>query len=1191
MPDRSGLRWLAGFAIAAVTIGLLGCGEEPVDPVQLFLVQSAALTDLERGRLSEAEERFKQIIALVPDDPAGYANLGITFLRGGRLEEAETQLRRARRLDTRDANIGLSLARVHMAAGRIGQARALLDELISEQPDNVHVLYALAELEAARGDSTADGSVEQRLKRIVALRPDNLAARIALLGALAHRNEADSVVRHLEDVRRIGPELPHELRASLERVVQLFHAGQLLEGRAELARFNDAITVTVPYQASLREIEWLEGPLVGRPVVTFKPESLELLGRGASDRGLVRFTDATVEAGLAEPSRVAPVEAPVAAGVTTIAFAVGDYDDDDETEVFLSVGSSGGGKPRMHMYHWSGGQFLDHFQATGITHAVGFSHAKFADWNNDGRLDLFLIGADGRGRLLENRETGGFADVTARAGLRDIGGASRALFVDMDHDGDLDLILLGGERLIAYRNNNDGSFSENTTDIGLAAVRWAAHAAFGDFDDDGRIDLFVTTDSGADKIYLNRGGRGFEDVAAASGLGAKSESGPVLVGDYDNDGLLDVFAASIGGDRPMLWRSRADGKFVRDDRSAAALAPMRSGAIVAAEFMDYDNDGWLDLVVLMRSDRSTRRLWLFHNDGTGRFRDRSSILPGTVDAGLALAARDVDNDGDQDLLIAEVGGLRLFRNEGGNANRSAQIRLMALRTGSGKNNRDGIGARLQLRAGEIHQTRVVNEQLTHFGLGPHLKADVLRVQWPNGVRQTVHFPGTDQDVIEAEALKGSCAFLYTWDGDRFRFITDIMWRSALGMPLGIMGGGSTAWAPAGASREYLRIPGDALQPYDGRYILQLTEELWETAYVDEVRLLAVDHPDSVDVFVDERFIPPAPVDLRIYEAVQRRPPVSAVDGHGTNLLPALLHDDDLYVSALTPLAYQGLVERQDLILDLGESAGQPGTHLFLRGWIYPTDASINIALSQQSRLAVELPRLEVRDAKGRWITAIADLGFPSGKDKTIVVDLAGLFPTRDRRVRVRTNMQIYWNHAFVADRAVSPSSRVTVLRPISADLHYRGFSRMYRRGGRYGPHWFAYDDVTRESPWRPIEGRFTRFGDVMPLLVASDDQYVIMGPGDETTVVFDASSAGMLPPRWTRTFLLYSDGWIKDADLNTAFGGTVEPLPFHGIRQYPYAPGESYPSDGAHRRYMEEFNTRNVGDVERRGRAAERQSR
>jgi hypothetical protein len=297
------------------------------------------------------------------------------------------------------------------------------------------------------------------------------------------------------------------------------------------------------------------------------------------------------------------------------------------------------------------------------------------------------------------------------------------------------------------------------------------------------------------------------------------------------------------------------------------------------------------------------------------------------------------------------------------------------------------------------------------------------------------------------------------------------------------------------------------------------------------------------------------------------------------VLDELRDHDYRYVSGLTPMQYQGLTERHDLVLDLDDSAGKPGSLLVLRGWIFPSDASINVALAQQQKIRAELPVLEVRDARGRWVSR-GVVGFPAGKDKTVVIELGGIFPARDRHVRLRTNLEVYWDQAFVAEEAGSEearskeqgAARVATLTPTAADLHFRGFSRMYRRGGRYGPHWFDYDSVTTTSPWRPISGAATRFGDVRPLLDQGDDQYVIMVPGDEVTVQFDAPP---LPPAgWTRDFLLYSDGWIKDSDLNTAHGTTIGPLPYHAITSYPYAAGDAYPADSTRARYRREYNTR-----------------
>jgi hypothetical protein len=731
-----------------------------------------------------------------------------------------------------------------------------------------------------------------------------------------------------------------------------------------------------------------------------------------------------------------------------------------------------------------------------------------------------------------------------------------------------------------YRNNLDGSFTEATAAFGLAGGG-GRDVVFGDFDGDGRIDLFFTNEHGSDALFHNGGAQRFSDVTAASGLTSSGGSGAAAVGDYNNDGFLDLFVASSNGGDPTLWLNKGDGTFTRDRRSSAAMQALRGIAGLTATFVDYDNDGWVDLVVAGRplgQNKTAPAVFLFRNDATGKFVDRSTVIPGPVRTvgASAIEVSDVDEDGDEDLwLIDAAGAPRLLRNDLGNSNLAVNVELKALRNGSGKNNALGIGAKLELRAGEIYQTRVATGRVTHFGLGPHLKADVLRIEWPNGVPQTVYFPGSDQDVVEREMLKGSCALAYTWDGTRFRFVTDAMWRSALGMPLGLMGG-SSAFAPAGASQEYLRIPGDALKPRDGRYVLQLTEELWETAYADEVQLLAVDRPDSVDVFVDERFVPPGAVKLRVFQIAKRYLPLSAIDERGNDVLPALRESDDVYVSNLTPTRYQGVVEPHDLILDLGDTAGRPDTYLFLRGWIYPTDASINVALGQQSSIKLASPSLEVRDANGKWHTVFADIGFPSGKDKTMVIDLAGKFPTADHHVRVRTNMQIYWDQAFVARDLANGAAKITTLAPLSADLHFRGFSRMYRKGGRYGPYWFAYDDVAKESPWRPIEGAFTRFGDVLPLLRNPDDMYVVMGPGDEATIQFDASSAKPLPSGWKRDFLLYTDGWIKDSDLNTAYGTTVGPLPYHGVKSYPYRPGEAYPTDAQHQRYLREYDTRVV---------------
>ena len=1178
------IAWRAwpAFLGVVLTVATTACRRERASVEELYTTRLLGLSYLQRNQLPEAEIEFEKLTKLAPDDPLGYANLGFTYLQAGRYAEAEKQLLRARTLDPASTEVGLAIARLYSVTERSSKALETLEQLRRDTTRNAHVLYALAELEGQGSDSASARRYRDRLTDVLALAPTNLAVRLRLVNAFVQRGDADSAVRQLEEVRRIPPEPPREARTSLDSAIQFLRTGKVVEARATLVRFFGLMELTVPYQTSLGDVKWTDGPIPGRPVLVFAPQSL-ISSRGVSTRSavqLVKFTDVTSDAGLTSAeSRSSAAAAPEPQDRPT-ALATGDVDGDGTDDIFVSSWSASLRRSVAHLYHVQGGFVRDATERSGIALPQGATYATFVDYDNDGWLDLFAIGGEGRGHLFRNRGNGTFEEVTAKARVGDVRGARKALFVDLDHDGDLDLLLIGAGQRTVYRNNLDGTFTEATASFGLAGSSDARDAVFGDFDGDGRIDIFITNEHGSDVLFHNGGAQRFSDGTAASGLTSTGGSGAVTVGDYNNDGFLDLFVASTNGGEPTLWLNKGDGTFTRDRRSAAALQALRATAGLAAAFVDYDNDGWLDLVVGTSTGRgkNTAGVFVFRNDGTGRLLDRSTLVPEAVrSAGAsAIAVSDVDDDGDEDLVLIDgAGAPRLLRNDFGNNNLAVNIGLKGLRTGSGKNNAFGIGARLELRAGELYQTRVATGRTAHFGLGPHLKADVLRVQWPNGMPQTVFFPGTDQDVLEREELKGSCAFAYTWDGKRFRFVTDVMWRSALGMPLGLMGS-TSAFAPAGASQEYLRIPGDALQPRDGRYILQLTEELWETAYADEVKLLAVDHPDSVDVFVDERFVPPGPVNLRLFQVAHRDVPLSAIDERGDDVLPALRESDDVYVSNLTPTQYQGVVQPHDLILDLGNTAGRPDTYLFLRGWIYPTDASINVALAQQPSVRLASPSLQVRDAQGEWHTAIANIGFPSGKNKTMVIDLAGKFLTADHHVRIRTNMQIYWDQAFVARAPANPAVTLTTLAPVSADLHFRGFSRMYRKGGRYGPYWFAYEDVKRESPWRPIEGAVTRFGDVLPLLRHPDDMYVVMAPGDEATLQFDARSAKALPPGWKRDFLLYTDGWIKDSDLNTAFGTSVGPLPYHGVRSYPYGRADAYHTDPPHQAYLREYDTRVV---------------
>jgi hypothetical protein len=316
--------------------------------------------------------------------------------------------------------------------------------------------------------------------------------------------------------------------------------------------------------------------------------------------------------------------------------------------------------------------------------------------------------------------------------------------------------------------------------------------------------------------------------------------------------------------------------------------------------------------------------------------------------------------------------------------------------------------------------------------------------------------------------------------------------------------------------------------------------------------------------------------MKILTVKEKHAPVSAVDAEGNDVLSFISLKDDIFLADFRPGKYQGITEMRDLVIDPGNIDVSGRFFLFMNGWIFPTDASINVALSQSDEIEVTPPLIQVLNKKGEWVTVTGSAGFPMGKDKTVITDLSGKFLSEDHRVRIRTNMEIYWDQIFFAEDLPGAPAVINVLNPSGADLHYRGFSEPFRKGGRYGPHWFDYSVVEKGPKWRDLTGNYTRFGDVLPLLSESDNKYIITNAGDETTVSFNATELPPLAKGWKRDFLIRSVGWVKDGDLNTAFGNTVLPLPFHGMKSYPPSEGDTYPDTPELQKYNREYNTRVV---------------
>jgi len=1143
--------------------------------IDLMSTQTLGLAYLEEFKLDEAEKEFKKFIKLAPDEKLGYANLGLAYLRMGKYPQAEEQLSKAIKIDSKDADVRLLLATVYQMNDQRDKAIFELKEALKFAPDHVKILYDLTELYAAASDQLSQKLRKDCFGQLALKAPGNIVPLLNLTEIEIQNGDLDKAIERLEIIQKQFPDFPKEAIEYYDNALSLLKKGDKEKAIVQFTFFNNYMKVTSPFQAGIMELRGPGGSLIGFPLITYDQQTSSQNTDNKSLLDVIKFTNATASAGL----NVVPSFKEGENGEFKYATHVetADYDGDGDNDLYVGSYDPFSQTYKHYLFNNKMGRFKDISKDAGLIHSGKESSATFADFDNDGFPDLFIV-KNGGDVLYRNGGKGIFEDVTSKTKIGNKTGGTKSLFLDLDHDGDLDLFETNSGSNRVLRNNGDGTFEDQTEHMGFSDSNINSRdAGFGDFDDDGDIDLVVVNQNAGPMLYSNQRQGIFKNIADKSGLKSIAGANSVTVGDYNNDGFLDMFITSQNRRDFGLYRNLGNGTFEYDGKSKEILAVMEHMTAYDAKFFDFDNDGFQDLIVIGESQvKEERALFMFHNDGKGNFSDVSQLLPDEPKSGKQIALFDYNDDGDIDVVIAGLnGGVFLLRNDGGNINHYVNMKLVGLKAGSAKNNHFGIGAKIEMRSGDLYQSMVVTDPNLHFGLGNRTKADVIRITWTNGVPQNIFLPGADQALIEAQTLKGSCPFLYIWDGDKYVFAKDIIWRSALGMPLGIMGG-ATKHAFPDASDDYIKIPAENLKSKDGEFLIQVTSELWETIYIDQLQLVAVDHPDSVSIFVPEQFTPPPFPGLKIFQVHKKSLPISAKDETGNDVLTVISEKDDKYISGFKSGKYQGITQMHDLVLDPGEIGKSKNLFIFLNGWIFPTDASINVAISQSDQLTVVPPRLQVINKKGEWESVIENLGFPMGKDKNVITDLSGIFLSSDHRVRIQTNMEIYWDQIFFSDCKTNTPIISTVLNPTLADIHYRGFSQSYKKGGRFGPHWFDYSKVDKNKKWRDLSGNYTRYGNVLPLLEMSDNKYIISNAGDETSVKFNVKGLPVLKEGWKRDFLIHSVGWVKDGDINTALGSTVLPLPFHGMKSYPPSEKDAYPNDPELKRYNQEYNTRVV---------------
>jgi Tfp pilus assembly protein PilF len=810
---------------------------------------------------------------------------------------------------------------------------------------------------------------------------------------------------------------------------------------------------------------------------------------------------------------------------------------DPETTGLAVMDFDGDGRPDLLVWSKNGVVVLKNGTTlvanTGLEDIHDVVSIAPGDFNNDGLPDLAVLTRSGAS-LYVNRN-GKFENYPAKLPS---GRFNKAVWVDYDHDYDLDLLLLGNQSFL-LRNDGNAGFSDQTSRFPFVAGRVVDAAVFELFPDNNEADVVTQYDDGRIVVYHDKLLGHYEAQMLSAKISGVSSIAPF---DVNNDGWTDLVLSSSTGVRLLL---NDHGKLVQTND-----APKEKGAFVLA---DLANRSLADLVV-----NGT----VYRNLGHGAFqRAASESLP----SGIAIAQADFDGDGRTDLaVITKDGAVELARNTTATANNFLRVQLEGV-----KNLKLAGGAVVEVKAGAWYQKRAYTGVPLLFGLRDYSEIDTVRITWPNGlVQNEIRQPvGKQISYKEKGRLSGSCPMIFAWNGTRFEFITDVLGVAPLGAS-----NGEGQFFPV-QHREHIFIPGETLQPRDGRYEIRITEELREVSYLDKVQLIAVDHKAGEDLFTNDKFkSPPFPA-FRLFGVERRMNPIAANDQDGRNVLPLLLRRDAQYVDTFHR-NYSGVAQLHHLDLDFGAAAPGNRAVLVLNGWVDWADGSTFIGAAQENKNGLVFPYLQVKDSAGQWKTVIEDMGIPSGKPKTIAVDLTGKFLSASREVRIVTNLCVYWDEIFLSEKTLPPEVRLKSLPPESADLRYRGFSYAVIHPERTRPEEFEYGKWSPTAMWNATPGLYTRYGDVRELLSNADDRMVIMGSGDELRLLFNTAGFPRVFKGWKRDFLLLVDGWAKDADSNTAHARSVEPLPFHGMDGYPYTGSQHFPDDRLHRAYRRRFNTR-----------------
>ncbi|KPJ75148.1 MAG: hypothetical protein AMS14_04150 [Planctomycetes bacterium DG_20] len=1145
---------------------MAGCGEAMVHPTGQSpgaaptALQTRALAQFNRGgalmeqyRYAEASKAYEAVLDLAPAWVAARFNLGVAYFnmhgqRGGQ--------------ENLDA------------------ARQVFETILASAPGHLHARFCLGLYHQHVGDDEKALEHFQRVRQADATDPHAAYKCAEALVALGRNEEGTTMLEHVIALD------PGFVSAVYRLALQYQRTGQRDKAMPLFDRFKGLSAEELTGGSFVVQKTY---GTAGKYYAVLEADNLPLPSAGAVSGPRIVFSP--------EPRPLAARSLPwkwTRGSVGLPGVAVGDVDGDGDLDLCLTA-SGEGGTTSVWLNNGSGG-----FSAGGVVAVRGVSPC-LGDVDNDGDLDLWL-GCAGPDALLENDGKGGFTRSSAAAVEGPDLLTACARLLDVDSDGDLDLLAFrlkdgsvpavgavtpGASSL--FNNNRDGSFADAAAKLGLVlADTPVAAAVYDDFDNDRDLDLviFPADGSGAIAWVNDRVGSYRVFDAAATGLAARGTVSATS-GDPDKDGRRDLLVFTREGSH--LYVNRGGFRFEAHAGFAGGFG--RLGG-TGGQFADMDNDGDVDIVIgdARRRDGSRGPVLLVNDWPRDRFLDAAEVDPGHLlgairtEGNASCVAADFTGNGRCDVLLAPAGGPPLLVENVTPGGHWLALDLRGTREQDKKSRSNGsaIGARVEVKAGTTFQQFVVGVPSgpvampplrVHAGLGLNPAVEWLRIVWPDAVLQAELELAADQvmTVTELPRKVSSCPCLFAWNGSRFEFVSDF----------GGVGGLGYFVAPGEYARpdptEYLPIP--QLEPHRGEYVLQVTEPLEEVVYFDEAKLIAVDHPQGTTVYPNEMMaIGADPPRFEVFCFERPIEPVRALDHRGVDVTDRLRRIDRRYAGAtVLDRRFTGFAEDHFVELDFGDRlkgvAGDARLVLFLYGWVEYPYSSTNYAAAQAG-LRTKAPSLHALRG-GRWVELFREVGYPAGLLHMMTLDVTGKILPSDRRLRISTNMELYWDQIFLAVHLGEGRLSLKEAPARSADLHYLGYPREYSPDGHH-PNIYDYHNVDTAAAWRLMAGGYTRYGDVTELLDAADDCYVIMGRGEEVTLRFAADAFGPVAEGRRRSFLLKTDGFCKDMDLYTAHPDTVEPLPFHAMGDYPYGPDRHYPDNATTRRYRRQFNTRRV---------------